>query len=83
MKIVNIISGSGFLGSHNTQKVSEGKIKEKISALDISEQEKYNHLLKLKNKKNLEILQFNIENKSEFANLSHGCSIIIHGGAPF
>ncbi len=83
MKTVGIIGGSGFIGSHNTQKFLNQGYKVKVSATDISKKEKYAHLLKLKNAENLEIVQLNVENRNQLADFLQGCAIVIHGGTPF
>lgn len=83
MKTVGIIGGSGFIGSYNTQKFLNEGYKVKVSATDISKKEKYEHLLKLKNAENLEIVQLNVENKSQLKDFLQGCAIVIHGGTPF
>jgi nucleoside-diphosphate-sugar epimerase len=83
MKTVGIIGGSGFIGSHNTQKFLNEGYHVKVSTTDISKKEKYEHLLQLKNAENLEIVQLNVENKSALVDFLNGCEIVIHGGTPF
>ena len=83
MKKVGIIGGSGFIGSFNTQKFLSEGYKVKVSVTDFSKKEKYEHLLKLNNAEYLEIVQLDVENKSELTNFLKGCEIVIHGGTPF
>ena len=83
MKTIGIIGGSGFIGSHNTQKFLKEGYKVKVSTTDISNKEKYQHLLSLKNAEHLEIVQLNVENKPELNDFLQGCTIVIHGGTPF
>ncbi len=83
MKKVGIIGGSGFIGSYNTQKFLDEGYKVKVSTTDISKKEKYGHLLTLKNAEHLEIVQLDVENKSELVDFLQGCEIVIHGGTPF
>jgi len=83
MKKVGIIGGSGFIGSYNTQKFLDEGYKVKVSTTDISKKEKYDHLHQLKNSENLEVVQLNVENKSELIDFLHDCEIVIHGGTPF
>jgi len=83
MKTIGIIGGSGFIGSHNTQKFLKEGYKVKVSTTDISNKEKYRHLLSLKNAEHLEIVQLNVENKPELNDFLQGCTIVIHGGTPF
>ncbi|MEO1013029.1 MAG: NAD-dependent epimerase/dehydratase family protein [Bacteroidota bacterium] len=83
MKIVGIIGGSGFIGSHTTKKFLEEGYKVKASVTDISKTEKYDHLKSLSNAENLEIVPLNVENKGQLKEFVHGCNIIVHGGTPF
>jgi len=83
MKKVGIIGGSGFIGSYNTQKFLDEGYNVKVSTTDISKKEKYEHLLSLKNAEHLEIVQLDIENKTELTDFLQGCKIVIHGGTPF
>lgn len=83
MKKVGIIGGSGFIGSYNTQKFLDEGYKVKVSTTDISKKEKYEHLLRLENAEHLEIVQLDVENKSELLDFLKDCEIVIHGGTPF
>lgn len=83
MKTVGIIGGSGFIGSHTTSKFLQEGFKVKVSVTDISKTEKYNHLKKLPNAENLEILPLKVENKNQLKGFINGCDIVIHGGTPF
>lgn len=83
MKKVGIIGGSGFIGSYNTKKFLEEGYQVRVSASDISKNEKYDHLKGLPNSDNLEIVQLNVENKKELEEFLVGCSIVVHGGTPF
>lgn len=83
MKTVGIIGGSGFIGSHTTKKFLQEGFKVKVSATDISKTEKYEHLKKLPNAENLEILPLKVENKNQLKEFTKGCEIVIHGGTPF
>ncbi len=83
MKRAGIIGGSGFIGSYNTQKFLNEGYKVRVSATDISKKEKYEHLLQLQNAEHLEIIQLNVEDKSQLADFLQGCDIVVHGGTPF
>ena len=83
MKKVGIIGGSGFIGSYNTKKFLDEGYKVKVSTTDISNKDKYQHLLNLENAENLEIVQLDVQKKQELDNFLHGCEIVIHGGTPF
>jgi nucleoside-diphosphate-sugar epimerase len=83
MKKVGIIGGSGFIGSYNTKKFLEEGYAVKVSATDISKKEKYEHLKQLPNAENLEIVELDVENKSQLESFLRGCSLVVHGGTPF
>lgn len=83
MKNVGIIGGSGFIGSYIVKKFLGEGYKVKVSATDISKNDKYEHLKQLPNSENLEIVQLNVENKSELEDFIVGCNILVHGGTPF
>jgi nucleoside-diphosphate-sugar epimerase len=83
VKKVGIIGGSGFIGSYNTQKFLNEGYAVKVSTTDLSNKEKYQHLLSLKNAEHLEIVQLDVENKSELSDFLKDCEIVIHGGTPF
>lgn len=83
MKTVGIIGGSGFIGSHTTKKFLQEGFKVKVSTTDISKTDKYNHLKKLHNAGNLEIVPLKVENKDQLKEFVKGCDIVVHGGTPF
>lgn len=83
MKTVGIIGGSGFIGSHVTKRFLEEGYRVKVSATDISRQEKYTHLKNLSNADNLSLLPMRVENKEQLISFVQGCEIVIHGGTPF
>ena len=83
MKKVGIIGGSGFIGSYNTKKFLSEGFQVKVSTTDISNENKYKHLKQLPKSQHLEIVQLNVENKSELQNFLNDCNIVVHGGTPF
>ncbi|MEO6347788.1 MAG: NAD-dependent epimerase/dehydratase family protein [Aquaticitalea sp.] len=83
MKKVGIIGGSGFIGSHITKRFLENGFEVKVSATDISKQEKYQHLMELDHSDHLYISELNVENKSQLKEFVKDCDIVIHGGTPF
>lgn len=83
MKTVGIIGGSGFIGSYVTKFFLENGFKVKVSSTDISKGEKYEHLKKLANAKNLTIVPLNVEDKKQLEDFVLDCDIVIHGGTPF
>lgn len=83
MKTVGLIGGSGFIGSHTTQKFLNEGFKVRVSATDISKTEKYEHLKALPHSENLEILPLKVENKEQLKAFVNGCDLVVHGGTPF
>ena len=83
MKKVGIIGGSGFIGSHITKRFLENGFEVKVSATDISKQEKYQHLMELDHSDHLYISELNVENKTQLKEFVKDCDIVIHGGTPF
>lgn len=83
MKKVGIIGGAGFIGSHITQKFLAEGFKVRVSATDITNKEKYQHLQGFPNAKNLEIVALNVENKDQLKSFLQDCQIVVHGGTPF
>ncbi|GAB2558251.1 NAD-dependent epimerase/dehydratase family protein [Spirosoma areae] len=83
MKTVGIIGGSGFIGSHITKKfLAEGYFV-KVSATDISRQDKYEHLYKLANAENLTVSQLDVANEASLKTFMADCALVIHCGTPF
>ncbi|MEO5889473.1 MAG: NAD-dependent epimerase/dehydratase family protein [Ferruginibacter sp.] len=83
MKTAGIIGGAGFIGSYVTRIFLENGFRVRVSATDISREDKYQHLAKFGNAKNLEIVQLNVESKEALQNFVEGCQVIVHGGTPF
>lgn len=83
MKKVGIIGGSGFIGSHITKRFLENGFEVKVSATDISKQEKYQHLMELDHSDHLYISELDVENKSQLREFVKDCDIVVHGGTPF
>ncbi|MDO9274484.1 MAG: NAD-dependent epimerase/dehydratase family protein [Lutibacter sp.] len=83
MKKVGIIGGSGFIGSYITKLFLENRYEVKVSVTDISKEEKFQHLRKLKNSNRLEIKELDVTNKVLLKSFIKDCDIVIHGGTPF
>lgn len=83
MKKAGIIGGSGFIGSYVTKVFLENGFQVKVSATDISKEEKYTHLMQLENADRLQISELNVENKEALLDFVKDCDIVIHGGTPF
>lgn len=83
MKTVGIIGGSGFIGSHTTQKFLNEGYNVKVSVTDIKKSEKYQHLFSLKNSDNLNISALKVEDLETLKDFISDCNIVVHGGTPF
>jgi nucleoside-diphosphate-sugar epimerase len=83
MQRVGIIGGSGFIGSYVTRAFLNNGFEVKVSATDISKEEKYRHLMQLPHADQLHISELNVENKTALKDFVHDCDIVIHGGTPF
>ena len=83
MKKVGIIGGSGFIGSYITKQFLKNGFEVKVSATDITREDKYEHLMALNNSENLYISELNVENKAALKDFVKDCDIVIHSGTPF
>ena len=83
MKKVGIIGGGGFIGSYVTKQFLENGFKVKVSALDISNQERYAHLSALPHAENLELAPLDVQNLDQLKTFAEGCDILVHSGTPF
>ncbi|MEZ4793046.1 MAG: NAD-dependent epimerase/dehydratase family protein [Gelidibacter sp.] len=83
MQKVGIIGGSGFIGSFITKRFLENGFEVKVSATDISKQEKYQHLMELDHSDHLYISELNVEDKIQLVEFVKDCDIVVHGGTPF
>ncbi len=83
MKKAGIIGGSGFIGSYITKQFLENGFEVKVSATDITREDKYGHLMDFKNSENLYISELNVENKAALKDFVNDCDTVIHSGTPF
>ena len=83
MKKVGIIGGSGFIGSYITKEFLDNNFEVKVSATDITKEEKYQHLINLENAGNLHISELNVLDKDALKSFVKECDIVVHGGTPF
>lgn len=83
MKKVGIIGGSGFIGSYITKTFLENGYQVKVSATDITREDKYQHLMNLKNAENLHISELDVTDKAQLEDFVTDCDYVIHGGTPF
>jgi dihydroflavonol-4-reductase len=66
MKTVGIIGGAGFIGSYLTKSFLSNGFEVKVSATDISREDKNKHLKKLEFAENLKTIQMDVTNKTAF-----------------
>ena len=83
MKKVAIIGGSGFIGSYVTKIFLDHGYEVKVSATDISREDKYQHLMSFKNAENLYISELDVRDKAALKDFVEDCDTVIHGGTPF
>lgn len=83
MKKAGIIGGAGFIGSYVTKQFLENGYRVKVSALDISNKEKYAHLSGLSHAENLELAPLDVQNLDQLKAFAAGCDILVHSGTPF
>lgn len=83
MQTVGIIGGAGFIGSYVTKQFLENGFRVKVSATDISRQEKYAHLSGLPHAENMELVPLDVQHLGQLKAFAAGCDILVHGGTPF
>lgn len=83
MQTVGIIGGAGFIGSYVTQQFLENGYRVKVSALDISNKEKYAHLFGLPHAENLKLVPLDVQHLDQLKTFAAGCDLLVHGGTPF
>lgn len=83
MKKVGIIGGSGFIGSYITKAFLDHNFAVKVSATDITREDKYQHLMALNHSDNLHISELNVMDKAALQDFVSDCDIVIHCGTPF
>ena len=83
MKKVGIIGGSGFIGSFITKLFLETGYQVKVSATDITREDKYQHLMNFFNTENLYISELNVTDSKQLEDFVTDCDYVIHGGTPF
>ncbi|MEK8179832.1 NAD-dependent epimerase/dehydratase family protein [Flavobacterium buctense] len=83
MKKVGIIGGSGYIGSFITKLFLETGYQVKVSATDITREDKYQHLMLFPNTENLYISELNVTDSKQLEDFVTDCDYVIHGGTPF
>ncbi len=83
MQTVGIIGGGGFIGSYVVRKFLEENYQVRVSATDIGNKEKYQHLFELKNAERLEIEPLDVRDVEGLKAFVTDCDILVHSGTPF
>jgi len=83
MKKAGIIGGSGFIGSYITKTFLNHGYQVKVSATDITREDKYEHLMVLNHADNLYISELDVTNKTALKDFVSDCDVVIHCGTPF
>ncbi|WP_372753238.1 NAD-dependent epimerase/dehydratase family protein [Mariniflexile sp.] len=83
MKKAGIIGGSGFIGSYITKQFLDHGFQVKASTTDITNKEKYEHLMVFNHAENLYISELNILDKLALKDFVSDCDVVIHSGTPF
>ena len=83
MQTVGIIGGAGFIGSYVTKQFLENGYRVKVSATDISNQEKYAHLSALPHAENMELAPLDVQHLDQLKAFTAGCDLLVHCGTPF
>lgn len=82
MKTVGIIGGSGFIGSHITKRFLAENFQVKVSSADVSNKDKYAHLIELDNAENVEIVPLDLREIETIRTIAEGCKTLVHTGTP-
>ncbi|WP_431136155.1 hypothetical protein [Psychroserpens mesophilus] len=77
MKKAGIIGGSGFIDSDVILLLLNTNFDVKVSTIDISKKENYEHLMELDHSENLYVCEIDSEQKSALHNFIKDCDIVI------
>ncbi len=77
MKKVGIIGGSGFIESDVISLLLNTHFDVKVSTIDISKKEKYEHLMELDHSENLYVCEIDSEQKSALHDFTKDCDLVI------
>lgn len=55
----------------------------RVGTTDLTKPDKYMHLQSLPHAEHLEVVQLDVQNKSELNAFLDGCDLVVHGGTPF
>jgi malate/lactate dehydrogenase len=77
MKKAGVIGGSGFIESDVISLLLNTNYDVKVSTIDISKKENYEHLMDLNFSENLYVCEIDSEEKSALHNFTKDCDIVI------
>jgi malate/lactate dehydrogenase len=77
MKKVGIIGGSGFIESDVISLLLNTNFDLKVSTIDISKKENFEHLMELEHSENLYVCELDSEIKSALYNFTKDCDLVI------
>ena len=83
MKKVGVIGGCGFIGSFITKTFLNNGFQVRVSATDITREDKYKHLMVLDHADTLHISELDVMDKAILRDFVSDCDIVIHCGTPF
>lgn len=77
MKKAGVIGGSGFIESDVISLLLNTNFDVKVSTIDISKKENYEHLMGLEHSENLYVCEIDSENKSALHSFTKDCDLVI------
>lgn len=77
MKKAGVIGGSGFIESDMISLLLNTNYDVKVSTIDISKKENYEHLMDLNFSENLYVCEIDSEEKSALQNFTKDCDLVI------
>jgi len=77
MKKVGVIGGSGFIKSDFISLLLNTNFDVKVSTIDITKKEHFEHLMELNHSENLYVCEIDSEQKSALQNFTKDCDLVI------
>ncbi|WP_456439704.1 hypothetical protein [Psychroserpens sp.] len=77
MKKAGVIGGSGFIESEIISLLLNTNFDVKVSTIDISKKENFEHLMELNHSENLYVCEIDSEHKSAIHNFTKDCDVVI------
>ncbi|WP_323788548.1 hypothetical protein [Psychroserpens sp.] len=77
MKKAGVIGGSGFIESEIISLLLDTSYDVKVSTIDISKKENYEHLMELEHSENLYVCEIDFERESALQNFTKDCDLVI------